>query len=513
MHYLCKTYESCKINSTEEFTLNNFTYSEYIEFFIPNVYDLFDNDKLNNHIGCYFKENLNVIDTSNIKEEMLFIDDNNNKIMFPLQILTLPSRIEERQIKEDGKIVTYNIKKYCYVPKTIENNYLTYPVNIILWPFETDVINDKFVHNENWNIGSSTFISDLKFTLSSNMGFHNHKVSIISKFVFPNREDFEDTYGEKAVLNAYMKYNNVKIDYYKNFKIEAITKYEEELKHTSISDEDIIILKDYYSKRNKQIDVTNSKDIREKYIKMKLQSLYDEINEDTDTEIDFIGFRVIIASDANYKHIIYDYNSKIKFEDLDDFSFDLNDIFEDWTNVYDGYYVAKVMFIDRLLGTEIISNSVMISPEWVKFMIKSSNERILNFDNIDETIDNMEKFNCIENIRCVINKKSDDKEAIVKSSNAPRLLYRPLFYKASNLQNIQIRQNVKQKIGINLAEYMTKVETFKMLLNGNEYIEYGRNEAFVIFEISGNNFSTGRGKYDILNQDDEYISSGNYTLI
>ena len=38
MHYLCKTYESCKINSTEEFTLNNFTYSEYIEFFIPNEY-------------------------------------------------------------------------------------------------------------------------------------------------------------------------------------------------------------------------------------------------------------------------------------------------------------------------------------------------------------------------------------------------------------------------------------------------------------------------------------------
>lgn len=527
MHYLCKTYESCEINSTEEFTLNNIVYSEYIEFFVPNVYDLFDNDKLNDHAGCYFKENLNVIDTTNVNKDMLFINNDENKIMFPLQILSLPSTIEERTTTEtiNGKEVktTYNIKKYKYVPKTIENNYLTYPVNIILWPYETSTINDKFVRDDTWNIGSSTFITDLSFTLSTNMGFNDHKVSIISKFVFPNRDEFDEKYGDKSVLNAYMKYNNVKEEYYNKLEIAALKNYENELNHTEINDDDKIIVLDYYKRRGKKVNVDDPEELRQKYIEMKLQSLQDEINEDNVVDINFIGFRVIIASDKNFTHIIYDNNIKIQFSDIDDFAFNLNDIFDDWSNVYDGYYVARVIFIDRFLGTEIISNSVVISPDWIKFMIKSSNERILNFDNITNELyeiynyniedDNMTNFNCIENIKCVIHKKSDNDTSIVKSNNTPRMLYRPLFYRASNLQNVQIRRDIKQKIGINLSEFMTKVETFKLLLNGNEYIEYGRNDAFVIFEILGNNFSSVSGKYDILNQDDEYISSGNYTVV
>lgn len=515
MHYLCKKYEECEIHSSEEFTLNNMTYSEYIEFYVPNVYDLFDNDKLNEHAGCYFKENLNIIDASNIRSEMLFID-NDNKLYFPLDILSLPSTIEQRTRND----ITYNIKKYHTVPKSIENNYLTYPVNIILWPYETNIINDKYVTDAFWNIGSSTFISDLAFTLSANLGFYNNKISILSKFIFPNREKFEEKYGDDAVLQAYMKYNNVSMKHYENFSIEAIDKYREELENTILTEEDLIIMKDYYKNKNVKIDYDDHADVREKYIHMKLQSLYDEINEDADTELNFIGFRILIASDANFNHIIYDYNAKIDFKNLDDFAFNLNDIFESWTNVYDGYYVARISFIDRLLGTQIISNSVIISPEWVKFMVNSSNERIINFDNINidnidtDNIDtDMTEFNCIENIRCVIHKNSDDTTTVVKSNNAPRLLYRPLFYRASGLQNVVIRRNIKQKIGINLSEYMTKVETFKLLLNGTEYIEYGRNDAFVIFEISGNNFTTTGGMYDILNQDDEYISSGNYALI
>ena len=70
-----------------------------------------------------------------------------------------------------------------------------------------------------------------------------------------------------------------------------------------------------------------------------------------------------------------------------------------------------------------------------------------------------------------------------------------------------------QKVGINLAEFMTKVETFKLLLNGNEYVESGRNDVYVIFNIKGDGFTTSNGIYDIIDQDDEYISSGNYALI
>ena len=59
---------------------------------------------------------------------------------------------------------------------------------------------------------------------------------------------------------------------------------------------------------------------------------------------------------------------------------------------------------------------------------------------------------------------------------------------------------------------MTKVDTFKMKINEYEYVETSRNDAFVIFKINANNITVSSGKYDIVNQDDEYISSGTYTL-
>ncbi len=515
IHYLCTTYNSCPINSNNEFKLNNVTYSEYIEFYVPNVYDLFDNDKLNNHIGCYFKENLNVVEfCSNVKEDMLFIDEDEKHVFFPLDIFSLPYELKEKEY--NGEV--YTVKHYKSVAKSIENNYISYPVNITLWSYD-EILNNKFIKDDFWGEASATFIKDLKFTLSANLGFVNNHVSVIAKFNFPNRDEFENAYKDDVditpVCHAYMKYNNVVENYYDNVEYEMIEKYREELNVTPLNDEDKIIVTDYFIKRGQTVNVDNDKELREKYIEMKIQSLYDELNEDSDTKLKFIGFRVIIGSDPNFKHIIYDNNVKIKFTELDDFSFNINDMFESWNNVYDGYYAVKVIFVDRLLGTEIMSNSVILSPEWIKYMINSTNERIINFDNInkDNEIDNDMEYNFIENIRCIVNKKRDDKNKIIRGNNSPKILYKPIFYRVSNLQNVRIRRNVKQKIGINLAEYMTKVETFKLLLNGNEYIEYGRADAFVIFEISGNNFSSSNGAYDILNQDDEYISSGAYSLM
>ena len=87
-----------------------------------------------------------------------------------------------------------------------------------------------------------------------------------------------------------------------------------------------------------------------------------------------------------------------------------------------------------------------------------------------------------------------------------------MFYRVSDLQNIQIRARVKQKIGVNLGQFMTKVETFKMSIDGKEYVEYARNDVYVIFEILASQLSSASGTYDIVNQDDEYISSGAYTV-
>ena len=77
----------------------------------------------------------------------------------------------------------------------------------------------------------------------------------------------------------------------------------------------------------------------------------------------------------------------------------------------------------------------------------------------------------------------------------------------------RIKSNVKQNVGINLGEYMSKVETFKLTLDDSEYIEYGRNDIFVIFNINAKNITSSSGKYVITNENDDFISDGNWSLI
>ena len=93
------------------------------------------------------------------------------------------------------------------------------------------------------------------------------------------------------------------------------------------------------------------------------------------------------------------------------------------------------------------------------------------------------------------------------------MLYKPIFYRTQDLQSIKLRAGFEQNIGVNLAQYMTKVDTFKMLIDDFELEEFGRNDIYVIFKIPVTEFSTTSGRYNISNQDDEYISSGTWTTI
>ncbi len=59
---------------------------------------------------------------------------------------------------------------------------------------------------------------------------------------------------------------------------------------------------------------------------------------------------------------------------------------------------------------------------------------------------------------------------------------------------------------------MSKVEAFKLKLDDIEYTEIGRNDVYVIFDINANMITSSGGTYNIVNQDDEYISSGNWII-
>ena len=126
---------------------------------------------------------------------------------------------------------------------------------------------------------------------------------------------------------------------------------------------------------------------------------------------------------------------------------------------------------------------------------------------------NENNINFIKTIKCIVNKKPNESSGIKKYENQQRIILKPIFYKVKDLQNISIRSTLAQNIGINLSEYMTKVETFKIIIGNNEFVETGRNDIFVIFNIDPSLLEGTNGKYDITNEDGTYLSSGNWSKV
>jgi hypothetical protein len=264
-----------------------------------------------------------------------------------------------------------------------------------------------------------------------------------------------------------------------------------------------------------------------------------------------------MATDIGFKHIIYDRNIRINFNDIDDFSFKLNGIFKGW-NEKPEQLLCKIKFYDRLLGIELTSNLVIITKEWFKYLIndnnyvhrlsdlsfinkegKDINMEVVNLNlhddidklnalkreliesqraKVDEIIEdlqneiNTKKVNFINNVKCIINKKSSGEVDLTKQSYNQKIIFKPIFYKVKDLQNISLRANISQNIGINLSDYLSKIGTFKIVIENTEYVEVGRNNIFVIFNINTNNISEQSGTYNLIDNNGNYISSGNWSI-
>jgi hypothetical protein len=194
-----------------------------------------------------------------------------------------------------------------------------------------------------------------------------------------------------------------------------------------------------------------------------------------------------------------------------------------------------------MTGNDIVSNIVIITKEWFKYIVNKSYETLLSNTNHDaekirynelrahklnsnrvDDIYNINKdmkdinltentFNFLNNVTCIINKETD---ATYSNSGklSTKLMLKPYFYRANDLQNIQIRANVTQNIGINLVDYMTKVDGFIVSIEGNSFTEIGRNDIYVIFEIKASVLNETGGRYDVTDLDGNYISTGRYTI-
>ena len=541
-HYLCKSINDYSSQSETEIKYCNETYSEYIDIYYPNIEDIFKINIDGSYSSFYIEDLEIVASTYNNKfinsimsdsKDLEQCEEYEGKQIVPMNLLIQPYRIIEEynsnnalnydnDLSNDDKIF---VKLYLKTAVSIENNYIVYPINATIFPYsEIDDTINMYILNDYAHTVTISFNTPCHFKLMSRMGFSDGTISIVTMFDYPNKSYFYNLYKDdkttSPVLEAYKYYYNVTDNNYKMFTNDNILKQLEEIDNVETLSESAI----KYTKETLSLpDNIDKNKVLEMWKNIMKETLIKEYEEEFGTPGNFIGFKLEIATDAKFKNIIYDKNYRINFHDLDDFAFKLNGIFKSW-NQKPEQLIARAVFYDRILGFKITGNLIIISNEWFKYMVNDNvkgrmtelsiinkNKGLINKDmKVIELKD--DNINFINTVNCVVSKKYESGNIDSSLNNNQKIIFKPIFYRTSDLQNIRIRSNVTQNIGINLMKYMTKIDTFKMKIDDIEYIETSRNDAYVIFKINAANLKSTSGRYDITNQDDEFISSGAYIL-
>lgn len=216
-----------------------------------------------------------------------------------------------------------------------------------------------------------------------------------------------------------------------------------------------------------------------------------------------------VSTDKQFSSLIYNFKDENSYEllFLDNFIIPINNLFYSWDQLAEQINV-KIVFYDKHVGIKISSNPIYISKEYYKYFVTNTedNNNQLNMKVLNE------KVNLVDKAQCYI--KSDDTNNVnaVQQNIMAKIIYKPIFFRTHQLQELTLIPELTQNVGINLVDYMSKVDAFKISINSQVFIEYARNDVYVIFKINTSLLTTTSGQYHILNQDDEYISSGNYII-
>ena len=488
-HYLTRPLKCLTKGASTEFRDSMEVYSEYAEALVPNIDDLFRTEKDGSY-RTWYAEDLNGSEVSGLDTVVTGTDGTQ---YVPLNMLTQPSRL-----KDDGQ--GGHIREFVPEALTIENNYLTYPFNVTMWPYTgTDGMMNTYTQDTDASPVTVTFLRPVRFSLASRTGFSGGRVTLVSEFMYPERDLFEAKFPRSAgmlpVREAYKYYNNVTEKDYDSYYLNRYRQLHPE---------------DHWMTDTDVLELIASD-----------ESVQDELDDEEYTEehrvpIDFLGFKVMLASDTGFRNIIYETNTAMRLSGLDDFGFRLNDIFRSWDEVPD-CLCARVNFIDRYLGTCVAGNTVMLTRDDIKYMV-SSGAGIYRLDSVTDMNSEMKEFDLkdgalfLTGVTCAV-KDAGTEAAQTVTRQSPRLLYRPVFYRTQDLQHVRLRAGVTQNIGVAMADYMTKVDTFKLTLNGTEYIETARNGIYVLFRVDASSLTASlSGAYNVTDQDGEYISSGTWSV-
>ena len=460
-HYLIRLSNDYTRKSDTEFIVENNRYSEYIEIYIPCIKNLlYSNDiYISEYNKCINKKTL----------ESFNLDGSS---LVPFNILYYPYSIYS-DIKVNGD-VEYT-KEFDITPNYINNQFYN-TINVILYPYSGIDENDIYIIDSDLNSNSCSFNIDISFNLKSQLRF-----PVQNDFEFEN--EYAEYYGIPCIISDFEFPNSDKLS-----------------------------LKESYL-----------------FFNGSTQNDYDEFinNKDDDNElfgedyegINKSGFFIEISTDKLFTNVFFKYFMELD-NIIDNCVFPLSNIFNTWEDI-PNTIIYRISFIDKVNCNIIRSNPVLITKEWYKYLINESGVTKLKLNKIyklnkdNMTLNEINKDNIlfIDKINCSIIKSNDNENSInIKKVNNPKIIYKPIFYRTTELQNINLKANVNQNIGINLSEYLTKVETFKLFINQNEYIEIGRNDIYVIFQINTNELENTSGTYIITNENDEYISDGNYLV-
>ena len=472
IHYFIDLTNNYERHCDNEFKFENNTYSEYIEFYMPSLNNLLYNKDI------YIKE-YNVCSIKGSNEPL----NNEENLLVPFYITYYPFEIK-KEINDDGSI---NIEKIFNIKSAFINSNFFNTLNIILYPYIGFDNSNIYIVDTTLNYNSNTFNLNLFFNLQSEI-----------RFPFPNEieNDLDKYYGIPCIIS--------------NFKYPKYFNIDNNLNEKDKCEESYLLFTGY--DKDDYIEFNDEKDVDDEFFG-------EELND-----IKTTGFFIEMSTDKLFKDSFYKKCMNLNPSEyiIDNLIFPLN-IFNSWDDVPE-LILYRITFIDKLACLKIKSNPVIITKEWYKYLINETNKFKLKFSTVYKFSKNIEgdmelktltedNLLFIDKINCSIKRSNENENTLeVLKKNSPKIIYKPIFYKTADLQNINLISGIPQNIGVNLNEYLSKVETFKLIIEQKEYIEIGRNDIYVIFLIDPNKISNTSGKYIITNENNDYISNGNYYI-
>ena len=459
IHWYCDIIQHEDKHTGKERRLNQDIYNEYFEVEIPDFRDVL-------YGSTYIEEPSLIFRNEYSKNKIKYAED--EQYSKAIHKDTDYKVYEELEEPEDGciQLTDMNLLLHYWkyhkeddgteMKEYVENPYSIpemISLNVTLYPWKSISDNGIFTIDKYAKPASCYFVDDFKMSIKASFEFINGTISVVGRFCYP--ESFS------SIESAWQRIYSTDFSKYKSLSEKA---------------------KDY-----------------------------EDLKEILGDSLEMVKYTCIVSSDYLSKNIIHE---EISYSDrVDDFLFPMKDLFSKWSQVPDNVYVRLIME-DRAIGKNCSSPTVLFTKDKLKYTINEQQYTRLSIKKKETDIDDMNKenFNFISNINCRIVKSNDDKQQIQKNSVQPRIIYKPIFFKVQDLQNIVLRSNMSQNIGISLSSYVNKVDEFILSIGENKWHESSRTSSFVIFNVNSKLIKEATGKYDILTSDNEYLSTGNYTI-